>query len=111
MGSGLELRLASGHHRRTEPVVQPATSEEKEVALMTPMRRIFILLTVVAFVVTTVSVYAMVAIAQGKSEAAPNCEQGIVTSLGQTPNASLESTTQRLEQLADCATPPGDLLE
>ena len=63
------------------------------------MVRRILLLTVVAFVVTTVSVYAMVATAQGKAETAPNCYQGTVTSLGQTPK------TTEVEQLGLAATP------
>ncbi len=70
------------------------------------MKRTILLLTVGALMAVMATIYSMGAFAQEESETAPNCEQGIATALASDTEGSLESTTNLLEQEANCATPP-----
>jgi hypothetical protein len=69
--------LNIGHLGRREPVVQPASSEERGLRV----KRIFSLLAVTALMVAMLVATAMPAFAAkgGKSETAPNCLRGQIT--------------------------------
>lgn len=70
------------------------------------MKRTILLLTVAAIMAVMATIYSMGAFAEGTSETAPNCEQGIGTALTSDLEGALESTVALVDQLEDCAEPP-----